>query len=87
MSSHDTSSQHSGPGGVPDGRPLGLPPKGAEGGLAADHTAGKEVPGYNHLKVPGPRRTSTETDNKNRDLADGAAIQGEWDRDGGAGMA
>ena len=50
-----------GPGGVPDSRPLGMHPRGTEGGLAAERTAGGGGPGSDHYRGPGPRCMSTVT--------------------------
>ena len=66
---------------------LGLSPRGLDGGSEAEHTAGGGGTGINNLRVPGPRRTLTATTNKDRGLADGADVHGEWDIYGGEGMA
>ena len=75
-----------GPGGVLDGKPLGLPLRGSYGGLAAEHTTGGGGPGRDHRRGPSPRCTSTLTGDKDRGLSDGVALHGEWDRAGDTGM-
>ena len=76
-----------GPGGFPDGGPLGLPPgesDGSEetrtdssGGGSDGHTVGG----------PGLTRTSPATSNKDRGLAYSAAVHIQWHGAGGPGMA
>ena len=50
-----------GTGGVPDGVPLRLPPRGKDGGTEAELPAGGGGPGKDLSGGPGPRRTSTAT--------------------------
>ena len=75
------------PGGDLDGRPLRPSPRGADGGSAAEHRAGRGGTGGYNLRSPGPRSMSTATGEKYRGLADGAFVQGEWERAGGTVMA
>ena len=65
-----------GSGGVTDGRPLGLPPRGLDNGSAADHTAGGGGPGGDPLRGTVTSRTLTAMVNKDQGLADGAAVHG-----------
>ena len=44
-------------GGITYGRPLGLPPRGTDGSLEAEHTACRGGPGGDHFRGPSPRRT------------------------------
>ena len=47
---------------------------------------GNGVTGDVHRQGPGRSHLSAETGDKNRGLANGAAIHSEWDRAGSAGM-
>ena len=75
------------PGGVPDGRPIGLPPGGWDGGLATGPTAGGGGTVEKNGRAPGPTRTLTTTGNNDRGLADSAAVHSKQDGAGGIGMA
>ena len=75
-----------GPGGVPGGGPLDLPPIRADGGLEAERPVGGGDPGGDHSGGTSPRRTSNITGGKYWGLSDSAAVHGERDRSGCAGM-
>ena len=75
-----------GPGGVLDGGPLRLPPRGKDGGAEAECPAGGGGPGGDLSGGPGPRRTSTVMGEEDRVMADGEAVHGKGDRTGCAGM-
>ena len=47
----------------------------------------EEAPGRDPNGGPVPRLTSTAASDKDRDMADGAAVHGKWDGTGCAGMA
>ena len=70
-----------------DCRPLGLPPRGSDGGLAKEPPEGGGGTGGDTRRGPGPTRTSSVTGDKDRGLADSAAIYSKWDGSGGTGMA
>ena len=65
-----------GPGGVPDGGPIGLPPRGTYRGAEAEYPAGGGGPGRDHRGSPSPRHMSTATCDTDRGLADGADVHG-----------
>ena len=69
-----------------DGGPLRLPLGGKDGGAEAEHHFVEEDPGGDLIGVPGPRRQSTATGNKNVGMADGAAVHNKWDGTGCAGV-
>ena len=73
-------------GGFPGIISLGLSLGGSDSGLAADYTVDRGGTGGNNSRGPGPRRTLTATGEKDRGLADGAAVHSEWDQAGGSGM-
>ena len=64
---------------VTDGQPLGLSPGGLDGGLATESTAGGGGTGGYTSKVPGPKRMLTAMGDKDRGLADGAAVHSKRD--------
>ena len=76
-----------GPGGVPDGRLISLNPRGKDGGTEAKRPAGGGGPGKELSRGFVPRRTLTETVDKDRGIADGASVHIKWDVNGCAGMA
>ena len=57
-----------------DSRPLSLPPGGSDGGLVKEPTAGGRGTDGNTGRVPGPTRMSTAMCNRDRGLADSAAV-------------
>ena len=69
------------------GRPLVLLPGGSDSGSETGPTAGRGGTGGNNGKGPGPTRTLNAMGDKDRGLADSAAVHSKWDRDGGTGMA
>ena len=76
-----------GPGPIPDGRPRGLSPGWKGGSPPPERRQGDGVTGDDHRQGPGRSHPSAETGDQNRGLANGAAIHGEWDRAGSAGVA
>ena len=76
-----------GPGGVTDSGPIGLPPGGMDDGLEESSAASGGGSDGGTGGVPGLTRTPTATSNKDRGLADSAAIYSQWEGAWGTGMA
>ena len=87
MCHHRTHSRGTqGPGGIPDGRPLGLPSGGSDGREETGVESGRGGADGCTGGDPVIACTLHATSGKDRGLAHGAAVHSQWDGAGGPGV-